>query len=172
MDPPSNPLRGFLNRKTPTLTCAINRGTTSVNPDWPELGTISRWTDFTQKNIEDAYGHILNRDMGSLSPPSLTEQLDEGELELRTQRDFQDLVDRNIKVLQDALVEGKDRLGAYAGATLKQGCREHPVRSNNGGLSWPDHSIYLDESPPIILVIGLWKALQTLLQTLRYGGWL
>lgn len=95
--------------------------------------------------------------MGSLAPTPLTEQLDQGKLEVKTQRDFQDLVGRNIKVLQDALVEGKNALGAYVGATLKQGYRQQPVRLNNGGLSWPDHSIYLDEHPPVVLIIGLCK---------------
>lgn len=34
-----------------------------------------------------AYGHVLDRDMGALSPTSVSQQLDEGKLEISQQLD-------------------------------------------------------------------------------------
>ncbi|KAF7546100.1 hypothetical protein G7Z17_g8667 [Cylindrodendrum hubeiense] len=154
-------LRRLLSQQKPRIPSNVTSSKNSINELWPEFKTaITIWDDFNLANLNESYGHVLDRAVPAhrLQAP-LPDKALEG-LVIEIPGSVRHLMVWNDDVLRPTLDFAKSHLGLHPGIALR-----HKYSNTNktalasihseGKKTTVDHLIELDDFPLANLVVGL-----------------
>ncbi|KAI1119728.1 hypothetical protein F5Y10DRAFT_273789 [Nemania abortiva] len=155
-------LRRTLSQPKPLVPCKVKAGK-NTRGRWPkfESGNITVWDDFNLDNLNESYGHILDRDVPAqaLAVPQPGRVL-ASTTEIACGNDINHLIMWSDEVIGPALDFSRELLNLHSGVFL----RRRISTPDKSAIAWirygrqiakVDHCIELDEYPVSNLVIGL-----------------
>ncbi len=165
-------LRQVLTQKKPPVRCYVEPGPNTAapapNPEtnktWP-TPTITIWDEFSLANLNESYGHILDRPTPAACLPCPQANQELSGLSIEVEHDVRKLIGWNNALMGPALQLAASRLELYTGRGLYYShSTAEKNKSNNASLldqfrsSQVDHVIGLDDFPVHHFVVGFGRS--------------
>ncbi|TWU71826.1 hypothetical protein ED733_001918 [Metarhizium rileyi] len=157
-------LRQLLTQKKPPIHCLSKVGKNSTNSLWPDFREVEIWEDFTLKNLNESYGHVLDEDVSNFELVMPQPQKLEDTVTVQD-KDVRNLIGWHDDLMQIAVQVAKRRLGLRIGHSLTYrywtadaSFLAHLPTASCQTLV--DHVIGLDDPLDPVLVVGFGRTVQ------------